>query len=144
LNVKNAVVAVIPDFIILEETRCLLVSHLNGKEILNLLAGKGDEVFVTYEGKETDDEGKQEEWECYSIKADTTRLHRSDLTMAGKHPESKKSGQKNSIRKSPLKDHLRGLVKQIFKDEDKRGLILNENAHLLEKEEDNIEEDQAA
>jgi hypothetical protein len=64
--------------------------------------------------------------------------------MAGKHPESKKSGQKNSIRKSPLKDNLRGLVKQIFKDEDKRGLILNENAHLLEKEEDNIDEDQAA
>jgi hypothetical protein len=43
-----------------------------------------------------------------------------------------------------LKGHLRDLVKEVFKNEDKRCLMLNENAHLLEEEDDDIDEDQAA
>jgi hypothetical protein len=144
LNVKNAVVAVIPDLIILKETRWLLLFHLNREEILNLLVGKRDDVFVPHERKEADDEGKQEEWKGDSIEADATRLHRSDLTMAGKHTKGEKGCEQNRIRESPLKGHLRDLVKEVFKDEDKRCLMLNENAHLLEEEDDDIDEDQAA
>jgi hypothetical protein len=64
--------------------------------------------------------------------------------MAGKHSEGEKGGQKDSIGKSPLKCHLWDLVKEVFKDEGKRCLMLNEDAHLLEKEDDNIDKDQSA
>jgi hypothetical protein len=43
-----------------------------------------------------------------------------------------------------LEDHLGDLIEEIFEDEEERGLMFDEEIHLLKKEDDHIDEDQTA
>jgi hypothetical protein len=137
-------VAVVPYFIVLEQIVRSFSPYPNVQEISNLLIGDWDKILIPQKRKEADNECKQEEREGDSIKADATRFHRSDLTMPGKHPEGEKGCEQHSIGKRPLKNRLRNLVKQVFKDEDKGSLVFDKNAYFLKEKDDHIHEDQTA
>ena len=49
------------------------------------MIGKGNEVLIAQERKETDDESDEEQGESNSIETDATCFHRRNLTMPGKH-----------------------------------------------------------
>jgi hypothetical protein len=80
-------IAVIPDLVILKETRGWFLSHLHGQKIVGSLVGEGNEVLIAQKREETDDEGKKKQWESDSIEADPICLHGGDLAMAGERTE---------------------------------------------------------
>jgi hypothetical protein len=49
-----------------------------------------------------------------------------------------------SIRKGPLKDHIRDLEEKIFEDQVERSLVFGKLIHLLEGQDHNIDQDQTA
>jgi hypothetical protein len=64
--------------------------------------------------------------------------------MPGEHAEGKEGCEQNAIGKGPLENHLRDFIEEVLKYEIKRGLILNKEIHLLNEENDHIDEDEAA
>jgi hypothetical protein len=144
LNIKDVVVAAIPDFVVLKETRRLLLPYLNREEISDFLIGKGNEVLIAQKRKETDDESDEEQGESDSVEADATCFHGCNFTVPGKHPQSEKGSKQNSIGKSPLKGHLWNSVEKIYEDEIRRSAIFNEETYFIKEEDDDENENQAA
>ena len=144
MNIKDAAIAAIPDFVVLKESRRLFLSHLNKVEISNSLIRKGDKVLIAQERKETEDESDEEQGESDSIETDTTRFHRCNLAMPREHTQGEKSGEQNSIGKSPLKGHLWNATEKVFKDETQRSPIFDEDIYFLEEEDEDVNENQAA
>jgi hypothetical protein len=64
--------------------------------------------------------------------------------MSGKVAQGEKGGKQNRIGQGPFKDDFGYLIGDVFKDEIEGGLIFDEDIHLLEKENDDIDEDQTA
>jgi len=64
--------------------------------------------------------------------------------VAGEIAKGEKSGKQNRIGQGPLKSDFGYLIGEVFKDEIEGGLIFDKDIHLLEKEDDDIDEDQAA
>jgi hypothetical protein len=64
--------------------------------------------------------------------------------VTGEGPEREKDGKQYRIGKGPLKDHFGDLIEEVFEDEEERGLVFDEDIHLLEEEDDDIDEDQTA
>jgi hypothetical protein len=57
--------------------------------------------------------------------------------------ESKQGCEQNPIGKGPLKNYLRDFIEKVQKDQVKGRLIFNKSIHPLEKEDDDVDEDQA-
>jgi hypothetical protein len=102
------------------------------------------EVFITKERTKTDEEGNEKERQGDSIEAQPTCLHGDNLAVSGEGAECQKDAEQNRIGKNPLKDDFRNPAQEIFKDQIEWGLIFDNEVHLLEKENDHINEDQAA
>jgi hypothetical protein len=64
--------------------------------------------------------------------------------MARKSAESEKGAQKNRVRERPPEGHIGNLVEKVFEDQIKRGLMLGKNIHLLEEEDNDVDESQTA
>jgi hypothetical protein len=64
--------------------------------------------------------------------------------MAGERSKGKEGSEQDGVGKSPLEDDLRNLVKEIQKDNGERSIIFDEEIHLLEEEDNDVDEDQAA
>jgi hypothetical protein len=64
--------------------------------------------------------------------------------VAGEHAEGEKGGKKDRIGEGPLKGHLRDIEENILEDKVKGGSILDEDLHLLEEQDDDVNEDQTA
>jgi hypothetical protein len=64
--------------------------------------------------------------------------------MSGKCAECEKGSEEYSIRKGPLKDHIRDLEEKIFEDQVERSLVFGKLIHLLEGQDHNIDQDQTA
>jgi hypothetical protein len=64
--------------------------------------------------------------------------------MSGKVAQGEKGGKQNRIGQGPFKDDFGYLIGDVFKDEIEGGFIFDEDIHLLEKENDHIDEDEAA
>jgi hypothetical protein len=64
--------------------------------------------------------------------------------MSGEGAEGEKRSKQDRIRQGPFKGHFGYLIRDVFKDEIEGGLIFDEDIHFLEKENDNIDEGQAA
>jgi len=144
LNVKDMMITPVPNLVVFEETRGLLSPHLNGQEITDSLVGKRDEVFVAQKGEESDEKCNKEQRECDSVEAHPACFHSGDLTMPGKHAKSEKGGQQHCIGKGPLKSHFWNLVEKVLEYEMERSPMFDEEIHLLEKEDDDIDKDQTA
>jgi hypothetical protein len=144
LDIEDAVVTVIPDFIILEETGRCFSFDLDIQQISTPLIAQRDKMLIPEKGKKTHQQGDEEQGNGDSIKADSTRFHRRDLTVPGEHAEGEKGGEKNGIGKGPLKGHLWHFIEKVFKDERERCSILDERIHFLKEKDNNINQDQAA
>jgi hypothetical protein len=142
LNVKDAVIAVIPDFIVFKKTCRRFFSHLYIEEISCFLVGKGDQIIISEEGKETNDEDDENQWGDDTIEANPSCLKSNDLTMTGEFAEGDEGSEQNGIGNSPLKDYFRNLIEEVFEYQGERGLIFNEMIDPLEEEDNDIDEDQ--
>jgi len=138
------VIAAVPDLVVFEETRRLLLSNFDIQQILGFLVRVRNKVFVPKEGTKTDEEGNEKQWQGDSIEADSTRLHGYNLAVPGENSECKKDAEQNRIGKNPLKDDFWNPIQEIFEDQIEWGLIFDDEIYLLEKKNDHINEDQAA
>jgi hypothetical protein len=64
--------------------------------------------------------------------------------VTGEVSQGQERREQDSIWQCPLEDHFGNLIEEVFKDEKERGLMLDEGIHLLEEEDDDIDEDQPA
>jgi hypothetical protein len=64
--------------------------------------------------------------------------------VSGKPAKCEKGGEQNRIGENPLEDHFWNSIKEVFKDQIEWRLVFDDEIHLLEKENDHINEDQAA
>jgi hypothetical protein len=108
------------------------------------LVGEGDDVIVSQEGKKTDDEDDENERKGNTVEADPARFKGGDLAVAGESAEGQKGAQESRIGDRPLKGRLRNLIEEVFEHQVKRGLMFIEEVHLLEEEDNDIDQDQAA
>jgi hypothetical protein len=141
LNVKDAVIAAVPDLIILEKARGRFLSHLDIEEISGFLVGKGDEVVVSEEGQETDEKDDENQGKGDPIKANSAGLKGSDLAVAGKGAQSEEGAQQSCIGDRPLKGGFRDLIEKVFEHQVERRLKSVEKIHLLEEEDNDINQD---
>jgi len=91
------VITAIPDLVVLEKPPGLFLSHLNFQEIIGSLVGVRDEVLIAQKRTETDEKGDKEQREGDSIKADSPRFERRDLTVSGKVSKAEKGGKQYGI-----------------------------------------------
>jgi hypothetical protein len=106
------------------------------------MIGKRNKILISQEGTETDEKNDEKQWEGNSVEANPACFHGGDLTVTGKHAEGEKRSEQNSIGKGPLKNYFRKLIEEIEKDKVKRGLVFDEEIHLLQEKDDHINEDQ--
>jgi hypothetical protein len=144
LDVKDATIAAVPDLVILEKACRGFFSHLHIKEISGFLVGEGDEVIVSEEGKETNDKDNENERKGNTIEADPARFKSSDLAMAGERAESEEGAQESRIGDRPLKCGFWNLIEEVFEHQVKGSLISIEKIHLLEEEDNDIDQHQTA
>jgi hypothetical protein len=64
--------------------------------------------------------------------------------VPGERAESEKGSKKNGIGKGPLEYHLGDLKEEVLEYQVERGLVFDEEIHLLEEEDNYIDKDQAA
>jgi hypothetical protein len=144
LDVKDAMTAAVPDLVILEKACGGLFSHLYIEEISGFLVGKGDEVIVSKEGQETNDKDDENERKGNPIEANPARLKSSDLAVAGEGAESEEGAQEGCVGDGPLKGGFRDLIEKVFEHQVERCLESIEKIHLLEEEDNGINQDQTA
>jgi hypothetical protein len=137
-------IAAVPDPVILEKARRRFFSHLDIEEISGFLVGKGDEIIVPEEGKETNDKNNEDEGESDAIKANPAGFKGSDLAMTGERAEGQQGTQKSCIGDRPLECGFRNLIKEVFEHQVKGSLVFIEKVHLLEEEDDDIDQHQTA
>jgi hypothetical protein len=123
----------IPDLIVFKKTGGRFFSYFHIKNISSFFVRKGDEVVISKEGKETDNEGDESQREDDTIQADSSCLKGNDFTMAGEGTKGEESGKQNCIGNRPLERNLWDFIKEVFKNQSKRGLIFMEKIDLLEK-----------
>jgi hypothetical protein len=144
LNINDTAIAAVPDLVVFEKTRGRFFPHFHIKEVSRFLVGEGDEVIVSEEGKKTNDEDDKDQRKGNAIEADPPCLKGGDLAVARECAEGEKGGEENRVRNRPLEGCLRNLVKDVFEHQIERGVIPLEEIHLLEKDDDDIDEDQTA
>ena len=64
--------------------------------------------------------------------------------MSGERSEGEEGSEQNGVGKGPLENHLRDLIEEVQKNKVKGALYLTKRFHLLEEEDNDIDEDQAA
>jgi hypothetical protein len=64
--------------------------------------------------------------------------------MAGERSKGEEGSEQDGVGKSPLENDLRDLIEEVQKDNGERGIVFDEEIHLLEEEDDDVDEDQAA
>jgi hypothetical protein len=144
LDVKDAMIAAVPDLVILENACRRFFSHLHIEEISGFLVGERDEVIVSKEGQETNNKDDEDERKGNPIEANAARLESSDLAVAGEGAESEEGAQKSCIGDRPLKGSFRDLIEKVFEHQVERRLKPIEKIHLLEEEDNSINQDQTA
>jgi len=144
LDVKDTMIAAVPDLVILKKACRGLFSYFYIEEISGFLVGKGDEVIVSEEGQETNDKDDENERKGNPIEANPARLKSSDLAVAGEGAESEEGAQKSCVGDRPLKGGLWDLIEKVFEHQVERRLKPIEKIHLLEEEDNGINQDQTA
>ncbi len=108
------------------------------------MVGEGDEVIVSKKREETNDKDNENERESNPIEADPARFKSSDLAMAGERAESEEGTQQSRVGDRPLKCRFRNLIEEVFEHQVEGGMIFIEETHLLEEEDDDVNQHQAA
>jgi hypothetical protein len=108
------------------------------------MIGEGDKVIVSKEGEETNDKDNENERKRNTIEADPARLESSDLAMAGERAESEEGAQESRIGDRPLECGFRNLIEEVFEHQVKGSVIPVEKVHLLEEEDNDIDQHQTA
>jgi hypothetical protein len=144
LNIEDMVVTAIPDLVILEETGRLLLPDLHIQQIARLLVGERDQVFIPEKGNKADEKGDEEKGLNNPIEAYPSGLKGRDLAVPGEGAECKEGGNQYGVGKGAIKGDFREFVEKIFENQVEGGLVSDEQVHLLEKEDDHINEDQTA
>jgi len=144
LDVKDAPIAAVPDLVILEKDGRGFFSHLDVEEVSGFLVGKGDEVIVSKEGEKTNDKDDENQRKGDPIEANPARLKGSDLAVAGEGAEGEEGAQESCVGDRPLKGGFRDLVEKVFEHQVERRLKPVEKVHLLEEEDNDINQDQTA
>jgi hypothetical protein len=137
-------VAVVPDLVVFKETGRRFFSYFHIEEISCFFVGERDKVIIPEEGKETNKEDNENQRESDTIEADPPRFKSSDLAMAGEHAEGEEGSQQNRIGDRPLEGCFWNLIEEVFEHQIKRSLISMEEIHLLEEEDDHINQNQTA
>jgi hypothetical protein len=144
LNVKDTVIAPVPDLVILKKAGRFLFFNLHVPNIPGLLIGGGNEVFIAEKMDHTNKKDHKKQRQSDAIKADSPCLQGSNLTMSGKRSKGEQDREEDCIGKSPLKGDFREPIEKIFEDQVKRGLVSVENVHLLKEDDNHVDEDKAA
>ena len=144
LDIKDAVIAAVPDLIILKKACRGFFSDLDIEEISGFLVGKGDEVVVSEEGQETNKKDDENQRKGNPIEANPSCLKGRDLAVAGKGAQSEEGAQESCIGDRPLKGGFRDLIEKVFEHQIERRLKSIEKVHLLEEEDNDINQDQTA
>jgi hypothetical protein len=135
---------VVPNLEILEKACRGVFSHLHIKEISGFIVGEGDEVIVSKKGEETNDQDNENEGKSNPIEADPARFKSSDLAMAGERAESEEGAQQSRVGDRPLKCRFWDFIEKVFEHQVKGSLISIEKIHLLEEEDNDIDQHQTA
>jgi hypothetical protein len=133
LDVKDAMVAAIPDLEVFEKACRWFFSYLHIKEMSGPLVGEGNEIVVSKERKETDDQDNEYERKGNTIEANSSCFKSGDLTVAGECAEGQQGAQESCIRDCPLKGRFRDLIEEVFEHQVEGSLMLIEKIHLLEE-----------
>jgi len=144
LDVNDVTIAAVPDLEVFEKACGRFFSHLHIKEISGFLVCEGDEVIVSKERKKANHKDNEDERKGNTIEADPARFECRDLAMAGKRAEGQQGAQESCIGDRPLKCRLWNLIEKVLEHQVEGSLISIEKSHLLEEEDDDIDQDQAA
>jgi hypothetical protein len=144
LDVKDEMITAVPDLVVLEKACRGFFSHLHIEEISGFLVGEGDEVIVSEERQETNDQDDENERKGNPIEANPARLKGSDLAVAREGAESEEGAQEGCIGDCPLKSGFRDLIEKVFEHQVERCLKSIEKIHLLEEEDNDVNQDQTA
>jgi hypothetical protein len=142
LDVKDSILAPIPDLVVLEETGGLLFSYPDVKQILGLYIGIRNEVLIAEERDEAENQRDDEEGKGDPVKTDSSCLHGGEFGVSRQVSESEEGRQQDTVRHRPLEGDQRNLIQEVFKNEVKGGLILGKDIHFLEEEHHKIDEDE--
>src|SRR5512136_471145 len=134
----------VPDLKILEKAGRRFFSHFHINEIPCFMVGQGDEVIISEEGEEADDEHNENQREGETIEANSSCFKSSDLTVAGEGAEGEECAKENRVRDRPLKGGCGNHIEKIFEHQVEGCLVSIKKTHLLEEEHHDIDKDQTA
>jgi hypothetical protein len=134
----------VPDLKILEKAGRRFFSHFHIDDISCFLVGEGDEVIISQEGKEADDEHNENQRDGQAIEANSSCFKSGDLTVAGKGAEGEEGGQENRVGDRPLKGCRGNHIEKIFEYQVEGRLVSMEKIYLLEEEHHDIDQNQTA
>ena len=114
MNIKDTVIAAVPDLEVFEKASRLFFFNLHIKEMSGLLVGEGNKVIVSKERKETNDQDDEDKRKGNTIKANSSCFKGGDLTVAGEDAKREKGGEQDAARKGPTQHPLRRLYHEVL------------------------------